>query len=118
MQKKISPIGNLFADEEKISQPNKKISVTFAQYTRTESVEPDEFFQGFNELCAVTYSLGLNQVERVMKFFESGAVIIGSHEQITADFVEMLALQKFAVDHVSKNPLLQKKFVSKILSSM
>ncbi len=65
-------------------------------------------FKGFSELHAVTYSVGIRQVENVMKFFERGAVIIGSHQQISIDAAEMFALQKFAVDCVSKNNFLQR----------
>ena len=52
--------------------PSKKISVTFAAYKSTEFVEPDDLFKDFSELHAVTYSLGIRQVEHVMKFFERG----------------------------------------------
>ena len=104
MQKNIS----LFEDEEKISSSSKKISVTFAAYKNTEQVEADDLFRGFSELHAVTYSIGLRQVENVMKFFERGEVIIGSHEQISLDVAAMIALQKIAVDCVSKNNFLQR----------
>ena len=86
----------------------KEISVTFAEYKTTESVEPDELFKGFNELRAVTYSVGLRRVERVMKFFERGEVIVGNHQRINTDFAEMLALQKYAVEEFSRNKFLQK----------
>ena len=112
MQKNISLFDDLFSGAEETSV-DKKISVTFAEYKRTASLEPDELFKGFDELRAVTYSLGVKQVERVMKFFERGEVIIGSHEQISADTAEMLALQKFAVDYVSKNKFLQSLIKSK-----
>lgn len=82
--------------------------MTFAEYKDTVKVEPDDLFKGFSELYAVTYSLGLQQVERVMKFFERGEVIIGSHEQISTDLAEMLTLQKYAVEYVSQNKFLQK----------
>ena len=113
MKKKISGLGDLFSDVEEISPPDKKISVTFAEYKRTESVEPEDLFKGFNELRAVTFSAGINQVEHFMKFFERGEVIIGSPQQITADFAEMIALQESAVDYVSENSFLQKMIAEK-----
>ena len=109
MKKNISLFGDLFAGEEKNSPPpNKKISVTFAEYKDTAQVEAEDLFKGFNELHAVTYSLGVHQVESIMKLFERGEVIIGSHQQISSDAAEMFALQKFAVDCVSKNNFLQR----------
>lgn len=108
MKKKVLRLENLFSDAEKISMPDKKISVTFAEYKNTVQVEPDDLFKGFDELHAVTFSAGIKQVEHVMKFFKRGAVIIGSPQQITADFAEMLALQKYAVEYVSENKFLQK----------
>lgn len=107
MQKNFSLFDD-FSVDEKISTSDKKISVTFAKYSETLQIEPDELFSGFNELHAVTFSAGVRQIEHVMKFFERGAVIIGSHEQISTDLAEMLALQKFAVDFVSKNNFLQR----------
>ena len=105
--KKFSATGDLFSFEE-VSPTNKKISVTFAEYKDTAQIEPDELFKGFNELYAVTYSAGIKQVEHFMKNFERGEVIIGSHQQISTDLAEMLAVQKYAVDYVSKNKFLQK----------
>lgn len=99
MQKKVSLFGDLFSDAGKISPSVKKISVTFAEYKSTESVEPDELFKGFNELHAVTFSAGIKQVEHVMKFFERGSIIIGSSQQVSTDFAEMLALQNYVVDY-------------------
>ena len=61
MKKKISGLGDLFPNVEEISPPDKKISVTFAEYKHTESVEPDDLFKGFNELRAVTFSAGIKQ---------------------------------------------------------
>ena len=107
MSKKFSATGDLFSFEE-TSSTRKKISVTFAEYKDTAQIQPDELFKGFSELHAVTYSAGIKQVEHVMKFFKRGAVIIGSPQQITADFAEMLALQKYAVEYVSENKFLQK----------
>ena len=108
MKKNISGLGNLFSNVEEIIPPSKKIFVTFAEYKDTSQIELDELFKGFDELRAVTFSAGIKQVEHVMKFFERGEVIIGSPQQITADFAEMLALQKYAVEYVSENKFLQK----------
>ncbi|MBR4642566.1 MAG: NgoFVII family restriction endonuclease [Selenomonadaceae bacterium] len=60
-----------------------------------------DLFKGFNELRAVTFSAGINQVEHFMK-------LIGSPQQVTADFAELLALQKYAVEYVSENSFLRK----------
>lgn len=108
MSKTISLFDDLSAEPHAASA-DKKISVTFAEYKRTDEVAPDDLFKGFNELHAVTYSLGINQVERVMKFFDRGEVILGSREQVSTDLAEMLALQKYAIDYVNKNTLLRKK---------
>lgn len=112
---------SLFADlyaEENLqsksskSSDDKKISVTFANYIKTENVTPEFLFQGFDELRVITYSLGLEQVEKIMKFFKRGQVIIGSYKQISGDVAEMLALQKYAIDYISKNSYLQKMIKS------
>ena len=105
MTKNISLFDDLPA--EKISS-SKKISVTFAEYKSTEQLEPDDLFKNFSELHAVTYSLGIRQVEHIMKFFERGEVILGSYQQVSTDLAEMFALQKYAVEYVSENNFLQK----------
>ena len=87
--------------------------MTFAEYKNTEEVAPDSIFQGFDELNVITYSIGLEQIERIMKHFKSGQVIIGSYRQIGGDVAEMLALQKYALDYVGKNPYLQKMIKNK-----
>ena len=114
MSKNLSLFDDSFADAQENSQPAaKKISVTFARYERTESIAPDELFAGFDELRAVTFSAGVRQIEHVMKNFRRGEVIIGSHEQISVDLAEMLALQKFAVEFVSKNSYLQRRIAAR-----
>ena len=44
-----------FGAETQAAPVDKKISVTFAEYKRTEEVAPDDLFRGFNELHAVTF---------------------------------------------------------------
>lgn len=114
---------SLFADlyaEENLqsksskSSDDKKISVTFANYIKTEDVTPEFLFQGFDELRVITYSLGIEQVEKIMKFFKRGQVIIGSYKQISGDVAEMLALQKYAIDYISQNNYLQKMIKSQM----
>ena len=77
------------------------------------SLFDDELFAGFDELRAVTFSAGVRQIEHVMKNFRRGEVIIGSHEQISVDLAEVLALQKFAVEFVSKNSYLQRRIAAR-----
>lgn len=98
-----------FGAEPHAAPADKKISVTFAEYKRTDEVAPDELFKGFNELHAVTFSLGIKQVEHVMKFFDRGEVILGSRDQVSVDLAELIALQKYAIDYFNKNTLLRKK---------
>ena len=109
-----SLFSNFFSEEENAqaknsSQPDdKKISVTFAKYEKTEMIFPEDLFQGFDELHVITYSLGIEQVEKIMKFFKRGEVIIGSYKQISGDVAEMLALQKYTVEYINKNVFLKK----------
>ncbi|MBE8952322.1 MAG: NgoFVII family restriction endonuclease [Quinella sp. 1Q7] len=77
------------------------------------SLFDDELFAGFDELRAVTFSAGVRQIEHVMKNFRRGEVIIGSHEQISVDLAEVLALQKFAVEFMSKNSYLQRRIAAR-----
>ena len=86
---------------------SKEILVTFAEYKSTETVNPDTLFQNFDEIHVITYSLGIEQVERIMKYFKRGQVIIGSYKSISGDVAEMLALQKYTVDYISQNNYLQ-----------
>ena len=92
---------------------SKEILVTFAEYKSTETVNPDTLFQNFDEIHVITYSLGIEQVERIMKYFKRGQVIIGSYKSISGDVAEMLALQKYTVDYISQNNYLQKMIESK-----
>lgn len=104
---------DFYSNEQPKNSKNKEILVTFAEYKDTQTVNPDTLFQDFDEIHIITYSLGIEQVERIMKYFKRGQVIIGSYKSISGDVAEMLALQKYAVDYISKNSYLQKMIESK-----
>lgn len=68
-----------------------------------------ELFHGFDELHAITYSLGIKQVESVMGLFQRGDVVIGSPSQVRQAVQELLAEQEFDLKTICQNAYLQQR---------
>lgn len=101
---------NLFAIEGKQRQEKKDIlTVIRAEYKASQQCSYEDLFEGFDELYALTYSVGVKQVERVMQYFKYGEVIIGSPSQIHKNLAEMLAKQEYDIGYFSRNKELQKR---------
>ena len=61
------------------------INVVIAEYVDTVQTTWQELFYGFDEVYALTYSIGMNQVENLMENFKHGEVInIGMYQWIVS----------------------------------
>ncbi len=89
------------------NKPESPINVVFANYIDTVPTSWQELFRGYEELYALTYSLGLKQVEDVMDLFQYGEVIIGSPSQIRQLPAQMFAEQQYDIDFFSQHRSLQ-----------
>lgn len=84
------------------------LNVIHAKYIEEENLSYQDLFQGFDELYAVTYSLGVRQIENVMRFFKYGEVIVGSPSQVRKDLAKLFAQQETSMDIITKSPYLQR----------
>ena len=85
------------------------LQIIQAKYERHITCSYQELFDNFDELHALTYSVGVKQVEDVMQYFKRGEVIIGSPSQIHGDLAHMLAKQQYDIGYFSHNMELQKR---------
>ena len=85
------------------------INVVIAEYVDTVQTTWQELFYGFDEVYALTYSIGINQVENLMENFKHGEVIIGSPSQVRALPAQIFAEQQYDIQYFSHNRKLQER---------
>ena len=85
------------------------INVVIAEYVDTVQTTWQELFYGFDEVYALTYSIGMNQVENLMENFKHGEVIIGSPSQVRALPAQIFAEQQYDIQYFSHNRKLQER---------
>ena len=85
------------------------LPVVHADLVAIEEMLWQDLFSGFDELYAMTYSVGVKQVEDVMEHFKHGEVIIGSPSQIHALPAQIFAKQQYDIGYFSRNETLQKR---------
>lgn len=88
---------------------NPSLTAVHAKYIETVNTTWQDLFYGFDELYAITYSVGMKQVERVMEKFRMGEVIIGSPSQIHKLPAEIFARQQYDIGYFCRNISLQEK---------
>lgn len=93
--------------EDSMFCTDKSITVMKVSLLSMDEMNYDELFRGFDDLHVVTYSIGLKQVENVMKYFKKGEIIIGSPSQIRQGTAELFAEQEYSLASVCSNPYLQ-----------
>lgn len=71
--------------------PTPGIPVRFVQILREDTLPWEDIFGGFDRLYAVTYSLGLSQLETMMKNYKYGEIIVGSPSQLPDGAVTLAA---------------------------
>ena len=87
----------------------KGINVVIAEYVDTVQTTWQELFYGFDEVYAMTYSIGMNQVENLMENFKHGEVIIGSPSQVRLQPAQIFAEQQYDIQYFSHNRKLQER---------
>lgn len=85
------------------------LHVVHANFQEIVTCDYKELFDGFDELHALTYSIGLQQVESVMHLFKTGEVIIGSPSQIHARTAKVFARQQYDIDYFLQDKYLQQR---------
>ena len=85
------------------------LPVVHAKFLGKELLSWQELFSGFEELYAITYSVGVKQVEAVMQYFQHGEVIIGSPSQIHSLPAQIFAKQQYDIGYFSRNKALQER---------
>lgn len=97
-----------FKEAEEYS-PQNVISTTKVKFLSQELSTYEELFQGYNEIRVITYSYALSFIEKVMKYFNYGEVIIGFDKLINKNTADLFALQEFSTDYICHNTYLQSR---------
>lgn len=95
--------------QSKLNFSSNGINVVRAKYIDTVETTWRELFYGFDEIYALTYSIGMKQVENMMDAFKHGEVIIGSPSQVRALPARIFAEQQYAIKNFSHNKRLQER---------
>ena len=100
----------LFEESESLQgKATRTISATQMKFVSTKDMTIDELFSGFQNLRVITYSYTIPFIEKIMKLFSTGEVIIGTEHNITQGAAELFATQQVATNAVTKNKYLQER---------
>ena len=103
-------VGGLFTEEELKPEPAApSLEAYQMKICRRDMTDWENLFKGFDEIHVITYSVGLAQVRKVMKFFRTGDIIIGCPSLIQQNTAELFAEQEFSLKTVCENPYLQSR---------
>lgn len=100
-------IAEIKAEEEKIN--GGKITVTNVLFVNQEELYPEDLFNGFDELYVATYSYSVKFIEKIMKNFQKGEVILGFENLVNSDVTNLLAHNVVSTNTVIKNQYLNQR---------
>ncbi|MDD7305802.1 MAG: phospholipase D family protein [Peptoniphilaceae bacterium] len=69
-------------DQKKIGDKHKVYKTSFIE---TDFMSTDDIFSGFDEIRAITFSYDLAFVEKIMKMFEYGEIVLGGRFMVNRD---------------------------------
>ena len=79
------------------------LRVVHAAFTSAEKHNWEELFTGYDELYAITFSSGIDFVNRVIRSFKRATIIYGCENVINSDTAAVIAMQAAAVKEIAKH---------------
>lgn len=77
-----------------------KLDVVKLSYISAEAMTWQELFKGYTELCAITFSSGINFVYALLDMFDRAEVIFGSEEVMSYSMQEIMAYQSKTLERI------------------
>lgn len=77
-----------------------KLDVVKLSYISAEVMTWQELFTGYTELCAITFSSGINFVYALLEMFDKAEVIFGSEEVMSYSMQEIMAYQSKTLERI------------------
>ena len=91
------------------------VDVVKMSYECAESMEWQELFAGYSSLKAITFSSGINFVNRLLELFETAEIIFGCEAVMSYSMQEVVAFQDKLIERIRKsNSKSQDKLLSRI----
>ena len=91
------------------------VDVVKMSYECAESMEWQELFAGYSSLKAITFSSGINFVNRLLELFETAEIIFGCEAVMSYSMQEVVAFQNKLIERIRKsNSKSQDKLLSRI----
>ena len=85
------------ADSPKSNSGN-KLEVVKLVYDHADSVTWQDLFSGYNHLCAITFSSGINFIYNVLELFDTAKIIFGCEEVLSYSLQEIMAFQNKVIE--------------------
>lgn len=105
---------DIFGTQESTAHvASSKIDVKRMKFVASENVSWEELFDGFNDLKAITYSSGINFVNRLLNLFDTAEIIFGCEAVMSYRMHETMAFQSKLIDSLRSSPS-QKTILNKI----
>lgn len=87
----------------KASISTQALSVVKAVYADTVETNWEELFDGFDRLCAITFSSGIEFVNKVINKFSYAEVVFGCEKIIANDIAAIMSVQIDSVQRLAKS---------------
>lgn len=90
-------------DNPCVNSYGNKIEVVKLNYESAESVTWQNLFSGFNSLYAITFSSGINFVNRLLEMFDYAEIIFGCEAVMSYTLQEVMAFQNKLIERIRDN---------------
>ncbi|MDR3020612.1 MAG: hypothetical protein LBU66_06890, partial [Treponema sp.] len=70
-----------------------KLDVVQAEFLNAQTMSWEELFDGYNSLCAITYSSSVDFICRLLKKFDRAEIIFGFQDIMSYNLQEIMAYQ-------------------------
>ena len=103
------PNYTFFETDAEERKPDSRLYVVKADYLSAERVSWQELFSGYDRLCAITYSSGLDFVCDLLSLFEEAEVLFGNENVMSFSLQSVMAYQSAFMDEMRKTKSVKKQ---------
>jgi hypothetical protein len=99
--------------EEMEKSSSKQLHVVKARFIEEAKLNWRDLFEGFNELHGITYSSGIEFMEKIIDMFDHVEMIFGCEDLVDSDLAAVMAMETKSVELIAKSKC-SKKISEKI----
>ena len=93
-------------DGGELVNASSKLEIVKASFITTGSFSWEDLFDGFDDLCVITYSSGIQFVKKVLSRFKTAEIIFGCEGIMDSSIETVIAMQKVSLEYLKESKAL------------